>query len=166
MFSARQDFSICFKDSPKKSVFQQSRREAKNAKNKSCTVIGRSQHSLPVITLCFPVCLCYFHTVCCAELQRSWLWQLLSLQCWWRAQGPDIQLIPGSSVWVQGLEEQLPHIIIFYLASASAGMYYPAKLFVILALLPHLLLYSHWIYLLCLGVTAGIFVFLKLKNTT
>lgn len=62
-------------------VFQQARCEAKNAKNKNCTVTGRGQHSLPVITLCFLMCLCYFRSVCRAGVQGSWLWQFLSLQC-------------------------------------------------------------------------------------
>lgn len=87
----------------RKPAFQQARCEVKNAKNKNCTVTGRGQHSLPVITLCFLMCLCYFCSVCHAGVQRSWLWQLLSLQCWWRVQGPDTQLIPGPSVWVWSL---------------------------------------------------------------
>lgn len=101
MLSARWDFSVRFKGSLKKTCFF-SRQEVrlKMQRIKTAQSLAEVSIPLPVVTLCFLMCLCYFRSVCCAGVQRSWLWQLLSLQCWWRVQGPDIQLIPGPSVWV------------------------------------------------------------------
>lgn len=58
--------SLCVsKAASRKRVFQQARCEAKSTKHKNCTVTGRGQHSLPVITLCFLMSLLFPWRVPC-----------------------------------------------------------------------------------------------------